>query len=295
MLLGLRSHFQSIKSRRYQHSQTRSISEGILPEIIGDRSNIFIRESPSKGRGLHAQRKIPCGETILKEDPFASWPDLGELVPSCRCCFAHLSSKRDTCKSCSSLYCGPQCQMKAFNSYHEFLCNKIEGTQAPASALIQSSGPRKLPLIAAKIYASILAGVQQTNSFASTWEKLLLLDHAKGDRIPSSDRWPKDYESFHKDFLESSPTNAKFFNYDWFHRVMSILIVNSFFIRQHDASRLQTFQDGTGLYILSSFFNHSCAPNAEYFFENSHQMHIRSTRDIQQNEEITIPGGRMND
>lgn len=60
------------------------------------------------------------------------------------------------------------------------------------------------------------------------------------------------------------------FTQEWFNRVMQILQLNAVNISLASHSSSSTSEKtesncGTGLYIASSFFNHSCDPNAGLF------------------------------
>ena len=45
---------------------------------------------------------------------------------------------------------------------------------------------------------------------------------------------------------------------------------------------------GSALYLLSSMYNHSCAPNTESSFPNSAEWHVRARRNISAGQEIFV-------
>ena len=67
---------------------------------------------------------------------------------------------------------------------------------------------------------------------------------------------------------------------------LNMIFVNGFGIRYsllHDDDML-----GLSLFYNTSFFNHSCSPNAFYHFMNGNKIIIRTLREIKKNEMITI-------
>lgn len=71
---------------------------------------------------------------------------------------------------------------------------------------------------------------------------------------------------------------------------MQTFRLNVFQIRfpsQQD-EKSQSFIAGNALYMLSSLYNHSCAPNAKILFEHSNQAHVIAVKPISKGEEIVI-------
>lgn len=67
---------------------------------------------------------------------------------------------------------------------------------------------------------------------------------------------------------------------------MQIFVINSFIIEVPQNSKF--IKSGMGLFLLSSFYNHSCVPNASIEFLDTHHSRIHTIKDIKKGEEVLI-------
>jgi hypothetical protein len=89
---------------------------------------IELKQSKEYGKGLVATKDFRVGDVLMVEDNFAY-----SLKPSLcykRCSYCLMERQRNLipCDSCTKvMYCSKECKTKAWNEFHEFDCEIIDG------------------------------------------------------------------------------------------------------------------------------------------------------------------------
>lgn len=136
----------------------------------------------------------------------------------------------------------------------------------------------------------MIMGYHLEKSSKSTWLPLQMLSFAKK---PPPLEWKDDYLIFSRSLLKgiNNESMKKKFDYDWFVRVMQILYLNTIGIDidpNQQSTKMSSPESGIGLYLLTSFINHDCDPNAFIHFPDDHTMHLSPLKPINPGDEITI-------
>lgn len=84
---------------------------------MGDAFKIV--ESKEKGRGLQSIKKIPLGQVVLMENPYASVVSDQLLQIHCQSCLQRMQ-KKFRCNGCKFIhYCSVNCQKNDWNEHKE--------------------------------------------------------------------------------------------------------------------------------------------------------------------------------
>eukprot|EP01116_Phalansterium_solitarium_P003562 TRINITY_DN14382_c0_g1_i1.p2 TRINITY_DN14382_c0_g1~~TRINITY_DN14382_c0_g1_i1.p2 ORF type:complete len:324 (+),score=80.65 TRINITY_DN14382_c0_g1_i1:1271-2242(+) len=244
-------------------------------------SQISIEQTQLHGRGIVATQPIVAGSVLVNEAPFVACLEHAVKDRFCAHCFADLTLASPTKHDpCATAYCSDACKTAAWEEHHEHTCPATSGLASLVAHCEREK--RKLPILGANIFGRIIQGIQQHGSLAHTWEPLQVLEFAKGLTPPN---WKEDYELLlEHPLLKHSETNRKFFSYDWFSRVMQLLHLNSIAVR----FRPEDKPVGVALYILTSFFNHSCDPNALVTFDGTNTARVTAAVPIAAGDEVFI-------
>ncbi|KAI9203832.1 uncharacterized protein BJ171DRAFT_133632 [Polychytrium aggregatum] len=230
---------------------------------------IDVLVSPTSGRGIYAMRNIPAGESIIVENPFAEvlrdtenrchrcWKPNVPSSPQCTCDLSQLSM-----------------EYKAFfdtRPRYQELCDL-------QYRHIEEDG--SFPILITNIIGRILHDLTTKGSFDSM---VLINQLVHGNEIEPAhipETWQSSYRRIQECIL-TEPGQAELFSLPWYARKMTMLNLNVFRVFLPD-------QAGAALYILSSFLNHSCVPNAHPFWRDSNAIEIQTVRDIRKGEELLI-------
>eukprot|EP01084_Bolivina_argentea_P263112 445214_1 len=274
-------------------------------------------DNSSLGRYWIANETIPSGTLLVKESPIASIPNCqitenkvtdpinNKTHSLCwNCCSLFQSNTSNT----SDHYCSNNCKTQSSKIMDILLNPSLSFNKS-----IQNDSTLRLTLfmLLKMIHytqenkrETLLSNIDNTfNEFNKTPskfykifsnknhnEKHLLLQY-KISNISQSNEL---YQSYLKKLSEIIPELLEYLSLDlsatnidklsvYF---LNIIFVNGFGIRYslvHDDDML-----GLSLFYNASFFNHSCSPNAFYHFLNGNTIIIRTLREIQKNEAITI-------
>ena len=147
------------------------------------------------------------------------------------------------------------------------------------------------PLLAARMGSMVARGRHEADA-------LSLLCHANVRGVP--DQWAETYE-LARPVVEGvqSRVDSTFFTLEWYAEVLSRMHLNSFRV---DCPGITDFADlrkalvdsldpnpagnGTAVYLLSSFLNHSCEPNLTQHFQCDHTIQFAAKRDIEKGEQL---------
>eukprot|EP01112_Ceratiomyxa_fruticulosa_P000608 TRINITY_DN1054_c0_g1_i2.p1 TRINITY_DN1054_c0_g1~~TRINITY_DN1054_c0_g1_i2.p1 ORF type:complete len:435 (+),score=110.21 TRINITY_DN1054_c0_g1_i2:145-1449(+) len=196
-------------------------------------------------------------------------------------------------------YCSEECRDIAWKQHHQLICpSEPEYGNLDVLESHCNRADRKFPLVAARIMQRLLLGVIYEGGIQTNWNKVLLL--TKVD-LKTPDIWKEDYEKFSPLLLH--PSHERFFDLEWYTKVMQTLHLNALSIsidslntntnnnsnNNHSNNNNAPTQHGTGLFLLTSFINHSCKPNSRYSFPSNHTIHVfAGPNGVKQGEELTI-------
>eukprot|EP01066_Platyproteum_vivax_P015674 Platyproteum_vivax@DN6897_c0_g1_i1.p1 len=224
--------------------------------------------SEKAGRHIVASEPISVGTTILTEKPFIYVP----LNLKTCCVYCLSGGALQVCSYCQCVsFCSKECQKRAWNDFHKNECHILTSNMNPDVILILRLVNLKLMNRLHRTPFEQLKGHSESNN--STLNLNLKKVALTVSRI-----------------LKHAFTNSQLdalYSPETIYRWLSILDCNIFSITDESLEEI-----GHGLYLRSSFINHSCLRNAVANF------HVIKTRrpaivvqcayDIQTNEEVCI-------
>nr|XP_020643580.1 histone-lysine N-methyltransferase SMYD3 isoform X1 [Pogona vitticeps] len=227
--------------------------------------------SPGKGNGLRLLRPVKPGELLYRAEPLAYVVTKKRLGGVCERC---LSSKKQLlrCSQCKvARYCDAHCQKEAWQDHRrECKCIKSVEPNFPPDSVrlvgrIVFKILRQTPCPSENLYSfsDLKSNTEDLNEemkeglghLATTLLLYLKVEIHDASQLPPT--------------LDIFQTFAK-------------VTCNSFSISNGEMQGV-----GVGLYPSMSLLNNSCDPNCVIIFEGP-QLHLRSIREIQKGEELTI-------
>ncbi|KAM9990091.1 hypothetical protein ACTFIY_006122 [Dictyostelium cf. discoideum] len=292
-----------------KNESTKPLIDNIYKNILKDNFKIVEIKDCKNNRGLFYNPTESPTQTlsvinpktnkpniIFKEEPFISYPSIIKSNENiCNHCLKEIKKEEEEegikqeCEECKVYkYCSIECKEKSSIEYHSVLC-KSTGSGFNYLEKHASIEKRRFPLLAGKILARMIMGYHLEKSSKSTWLPLQMLSFAKK---PPPLEWKDDYLIFSRSLLKGvNESMKKKFDYDWFVRVMQILYLNTIGIDidpNQQSTKMSSPESGIGLYLLTSFINHDCDPNAFIHFPDDHTMHLSPLKPINPGDEITI-------
>jgi len=233
-----------------------------------------------KNFGSKKQWGVVAKDDLQKLDPIIEMkPSLFVTLSDKVCSFCGIEQVTVKCKECNQeSYCGTFCKTKAYETYHKVLCSK------DLLGLIKSISKYgqwfiHFPLFICKIFARM---VIENKTCWKQLESLSFLSGFKNARI-NLHEWKSTYEQVSQVFEKES--FSKFINFDDYIHLISILVINVFAWYSENATNKA--DKCLALFYPGSFFNHSCKPNCEYYFQEG-SMYFISTETIKQGQEIFV-------
>ncbi|CAN4075364.1 unnamed protein product [Withania somnifera] len=222
---------------------------------------IQVRFTTSAGRGVFATRRISAGELIHTAKPILSHPSLSSLHSVCYFCLTNLQHQpsnlpfcSDECRQQSKIFYETEKQAD-WSGFHEYC--RTQGL--------------KYPLLVKRLACMIISG-------AASPETLDILQPA---------------------MLSSEMILLVILSKRWYIDVLARIRINSFRIEL----ALGPYEDillsaaatveaeatvGNAIYMLPSFYNHDCDPNAHILWIESVRAKLKALRDIEAGEELRI-------
>ncbi|TMX04479.1 hypothetical protein EJD97_008589 [Solanum chilense] len=234
----------------------------------------------SAGRGVFATRRIGAGELIHTDKPILSHPSLSSLHSVCYFCLKNVASNlpfcSDECRQQSKIFYDTEKQAD-WSRFHEYC--RTQGL--------------KYPLLVKRLACTIISG-------AATPETLDILQPAtlSSEMILLME---KAYQLLRSTFEDAGFTDEQiaFLSKKWYIDVLARIRINSFRIEL----ALGSYEDillsaaasveaeaavGNAIYMLTSFYNHDCDPNAHILWIESVNAKLKALRDIEAGEELRI-------
>ncbi|KXN65765.1 SET domain-containing protein [Conidiobolus coronatus NRRL 28638] len=237
------------------------------------RNSLELKETEVDHRGIYTNNYIPKGTVVSQELPVSAVLSQDRLNNSnCPQCFGPVEVKKDDEKLTNDhMYCSDEC------AYDSMLYHQIKEYQELQTYF--RGEIRQYPLLITNIIFEVLKQFQQQKQ-SPLYTVLPLLSFVKQDFIP--ELYKTDYNMIKDKLFKDDVNKQKYFDLNWYCKVMSILDINSFKIVTNDLKAT-----GVGLYLFSSFFNHSCDANLQVEFRKV-GMELSATRDILPGEQLYI-------
>ncbi|KAI9209377.1 MAS20 protein import receptor-domain-containing protein [Polychytrium aggregatum] len=266
-------------------------------------------------RALIALKDFEENEVIYQEQPLASTRNWRlERGRVCDQCLKTLSpdniEEYPDCSSChSQVYCSESCRSTASTLYHGFLCpgaDQAADAQTPLELYAQTHDTLMVMLIARfmgrlvheetqKNETSTASGESKPEERYSTWDHVERLQRLKLDTIDLM----AEKALIDEHMGSKVPGFDGFFNDERYEQLRSKFQFNAYQItgKSTEVDQLKTEgrvatkhnAKGLGVYHISSFISHSCAPNAAVEFRgDDHELTLVSKTKVLKGDELTL-------
>ncbi|KAL8129815.1 hypothetical protein V2J09_018970 [Rumex salicifolius] len=222
---------------------------------------IRVAVTESAGRGIFATRKIGANEFIHTAKPFISHPTFSNIHFVCYFCLRRLKQSTEELQAQCQRFCSDLCREQAktfyeveskvdWSAYHDYCRN---------NAL-------KYPLLVKRLACMVMSGSAPTDCL---------------------------------EILQPASLSPEATSKDWYVGILSRIRINAFRIELIGGS----FEDllsmaaaaieaesavGNAVYILPSFYNHDCDPNAHIVWIDNVDAKLVALRDVEEGEELRI-------
>lgn len=235
--------------------------------------------------------------------------------------------KFKSCDECSTKFCSQECLSAANKLYHKVICGAYEEINEKWMKMHYPPETATCMLII-KLFAMLKSNsvpnlMEKLNDFSSRSinEDISLCHKMLGDKF--QDQISDLHKSVLQAFRDDEATLGKYLSYDGFISLLALIgtnsqgigsssfsnwvkIVGEIEMKEKQREEVDNFIDsiytrfndtvgdflnneGSGLYVMQSKINHSCAPNAEVTFPyGNHTLEIKALQDISVGEEICI-------
>lgn len=241
-------------------------------------SSIEIQQNNKVGRYVVATENIKLGEVISVEKAYVQQIRHCSKELYCSECL-NPCFNLIPCQNCTKImYCSEECMQKAYNSYHKYSCK--------FAVFQEFNGYLKTFLIAQNEKKS-----EELDDHYSShrFKEIFNLTTNENKKTPmhlllytiiicQSFLLLKQRTEFFKHHTISE-NEAK----DLLYKLIMIYQINHFGFQTHIDPEMYA----TGIFSFSSLFNHSCAPNCQFFFHGDNLV-IRATEDIKKGQECNI-------
>jgi len=299
-------------------------------DLIVEKSDAFLElKGESMGRFVEALRDIEAGEILVEEAPFASMLRTDARETHCTNCYKRMTDGNDVivCDRCSiAKFCSSQCLEKATAEFHQFECPFIKGLFTlkiiPLSLRMLLRGWRNImyhflyingmtprtPKPRVKIpteegLAYDMKVVPGRHCYQHAIAAKLVLEMAKQSGLLNLIRQQAIHMAVDDDFRGCEHLLQDHLD-DFLKCVIFVNIhkikFNSFEIHEYQVKekevedKLFSVVDyqrvGAAMYPTTSLINHSCRPNSNFFFRNSHIV-VKSNQKIAKGEQVFISYG----
>ncbi|XP_077226890.1 histone-lysine N-methyltransferase ATXR4-like [Tasmannia lanceolata] len=255
---------------------------------------IRVSLTESAGRGTFATRKIGTGELIHTAKPLLTHPSLSLLHQVCYLCLKRLGMKAsEACLSSphvdpTSHFCSEECRdnSKAFFEVER---------KADWSAYDDHCKMRglKYPFLVMRLACMVISG-------SASLDCLDILQPASLSFEMISEM-EKEFELLRHTLMKAGIKNKHiaFLTKEWYISVLARIRINAFRIELVGGSYEDLLSSaaasvaaeaavGNAVYMLPSFYNHDCDPNAHIVWIDNADARLKALRDIEEGEELCI-------
>ncbi|XP_061480629.1 histone-lysine N-methyltransferase SMYD3 isoform X2 [Rhineura floridana] len=227
--------------------------------------------SPGKGNGLRLSKAVKPGELLYRAEPFVYTVTKKRLGGVCERC---LRSKKRLlrCSQCKvARYCDVHCQKEAWQD-HRRECKCIKSIEP-------NFPPDSVRLVGRIVFKLLRQSTCPSEELYSLFELQSNVEELSEEMKEGLGHLARTLQLYLKvEIQDSSQLPPALDIFQTFAKVTC----NCFSISNGEMQNV-----GVGLYPSMSLLNNSCDPNCVIIFEGP-QLHLRSIREIQMGEELTI-------
>ncbi|CAN6716776.1 unnamed protein product [Malus baccata var. baccata] len=256
---------------------------------------IQVALTESSGRGVFATRKIENGELIHTAKPVLSHPSLSTVHRVCYFCLRKLRNT-DTSQPQRVSFCSDDCKKQAKGFYDV----EMRADWSVYDDYCRSHG-LKYPLLVKRLACMVVSGaapanlldiLQPASLFAEMISEVstLALFYVDDARIMCT---------WHQHLGEYFSLTLEVLTKQWYIGILARIRINAFRIElvgglyddllsSAAASIDAEAAVGNAVYILPSFYNHDCDPNAHIIWIENTDARLKALRDVDAGEELRI-------
>ncbi|XP_057428185.1 histone-lysine N-methyltransferase ATXR4 [Lotus japonicus] len=245
---------------------------------------IRVALTDSVGRAVFATRPIPSGDLIHTAQPAVCHPSPSAVHSVCYSCLASLSSSIPQCTP----FCSHHCHQRSKDYYDV----EMKANWMDFDNYCRTRG-LKYPFMVKRLACMVVSGVSKSDSL---------------DILQPANLTPEMILEMEEEFslLRSAFTKAliadehiAFLTKQWYINVLARIRINAFRIELAGglyedllASAVASVEAeaavGNAVYMLPSFYNHDCDPNAHIIWIDNADAKLKALRDIDEGEELRI-------
>ncbi|KAL1554556.1 histone-lysine N-methyltransferase ATXR4-like [Salvia divinorum] len=277
-----------------------------VPPLIG------IQLTKHAGRGAFALQRIASGEVLHSARPILAHPSLSTINCVCYHCLRRLPKRGGTAEAYHTVsFCSEQCEQTSTKFYD--VEKQIDWSRF--HEYCRQKG-LKYPLIVKRFACQVIAGNIPTD----------ILELLQGEDLSDRAHLIKEEFALLRSTLENADIKVEkkknnknrdegkgsivdgeaepeellsFLTEEWYTDVLGRIRINAFRVelpvQSHEdllSSAAATVEGeaavGNAMYMLPSFYNHSCEPNVNIVWSNSAEGKMVALRDIEKAEEVRI-------
>ncbi|KAM1440919.1 hypothetical protein ACFX11_008817 [Malus domestica] len=248
---------------------------------------IQVALTESSGRGVFATRKIENGELIHTAKPVLSHPSLSTVHRVCYFCLRKLRNT-DTSQPQRVSFCSDDCKKQAKGFYDV----EMRADWSVYDDYCRSHG-LKYPLLVKRLACMVMSGAAPAN----------LLDILQPASLSAEmiSEMEAGFGLLRSTFRNSNITDEQmsFLTKQWYIGILARIRINAFRIElvgglyddllsSAAASIDAEAAVGNAVYILPSFYNHDCDPNAHIIWIENTDARLKALRNVDAGEELRI-------
>ncbi|XP_062825032.1 histone-lysine N-methyltransferase SMYD3 isoform X2 [Anolis carolinensis] len=227
--------------------------------------------SPGRGNGLRLSKAVKAGALLYREEPFAYAVTKKRLGAACERCLRR-KERLLRCSQCKvARYCDARCQKEAWEDHkRECKCIKSVEPNFPPDSV------RLVGRIIFKLLRQSTCPSEELYSFSDLQSNVEKLSEEMKEGLGHLAKTLQLYLKVEIQDVSQLPPALDVFE------TFAKVACNCFSISNGEMQDV-----GVGLYPSMSLLNNSCDPNCAIVFEGP-ELHLRSIREIQEGEELTI-------
>ncbi|KAJ4823883.1 Histone-lysine N-methyltransferase atxr4 [Turnera subulata] len=267
-------------------SFSTAAAEEEKPAPPGPPPPIRVSVTESAGRGVFATRRIGAGDLIHTAKPLLTHPSLSANNAACYFCLRKLTPGESQGQTVA--FCGQDCKEKAKVFYDV----EAKADWAAFDEYCRTQG-LKYPLLVKRLACMVLSGAAAADSLDILQPAYLtpemVLQMQEGFGLLRS--------SFSK--ANIADEQMTFLTNQWYNGVLARLRINAFRIELAMGSYGDLLASasacveaeaavGNAVYMLPSFYNHDCDPNAHIVWIDNANARLKALHDVEADEELRI-------
>ncbi|WJX11333.1 Histone-lysine N-methyltransferase atxr4 [Trifolium repens] len=245
---------------------------------------IRVSLTDSLGRAVFATRPIPTGDLIHSAEPAVCHPSLSSLHPVCYSCLATLPNL-----SSLSPFCSHRCHQRS-KEYYDI---EMKANWTDFDNYCRDQG-LKYPFLVKRLACMIISGVTRSDCIDILQPANLTPEMI----LEMEEEFTLLRNAFTKALIEDE--QIAFLTKQWYISVLARIRINAFRIELAGGGSYEDLLSsafasveaeaavGNAVYILPSFYNHDCDPNAHIIWIDNAVAKLKTLRDIDEGEELRI-------